>query len=345
MLTKKQITEIREHLDKAQNPLFFFDNDIDGLASFLLLQRYIGRGRGVAMRGTRTFNNNHFRKIGELKPDYIFMVDFTPDLDKDFLEFFEQNNIPVVVIDHHDVPKPDIENYYNTFHVSKKNEPVAYLCYNITGNKKDMWLALLGCIGDCFIPEFLEDFKKEYPELVDYDYKTAFDVLYNTELGKITDILNFALKDSTTNVVNMLRFLMKANGPYDVLEENSKTKSFLSRYNFINTKIKKEVKKAEEHVDVKNKLLFFTYSGEMSLSQHISNELMYKYPEYVIIVGFIKGEVIKFSLRGPGDVRKLTLDSIEEFEGATGGGHKHATGAQILASQRDKFKENILKNI
>lgn len=32
MLTEKQISEIREHLEKAQNPLFFFDND-DGLCS------------------------------------------------------------------------------------------------------------------------------------------------------------------------------------------------------------------------------------------------------------------------------------------------------------------------
>ena len=30
MLTKKQVGEIKEHLDKAQNPLFFFDNDLDG---------------------------------------------------------------------------------------------------------------------------------------------------------------------------------------------------------------------------------------------------------------------------------------------------------------------------
>ena len=49
MLTQKQIKEIREHLDKAQNPLFFFDNDVDGLTSFLILQRYIGSGRGIAV--------------------------------------------------------------------------------------------------------------------------------------------------------------------------------------------------------------------------------------------------------------------------------------------------------
>jgi len=45
MLTETQINEIKEHLEKAQNPLFFFDNDNDGLASFLLLRRYIDRGR------------------------------------------------------------------------------------------------------------------------------------------------------------------------------------------------------------------------------------------------------------------------------------------------------------
>ncbi|MEK9185033.1 MAG: hypothetical protein AAB866_02620 [Patescibacteria group bacterium] len=46
MLTEKQINEIKEHLEKAQNPVFFYDNDPDGLCSFLLLQRYIDDGVG-----------------------------------------------------------------------------------------------------------------------------------------------------------------------------------------------------------------------------------------------------------------------------------------------------------
>lgn len=50
MLTNEQINEIREHLENARNPVFFFDNDPDGLCSFLLLQRFIGRGRGVAIK-------------------------------------------------------------------------------------------------------------------------------------------------------------------------------------------------------------------------------------------------------------------------------------------------------
>ena len=49
------------------------------------------------------------------------------------------------------------EFYYNTFDVSGKNEPVAYLCYEITKQKKDMWVAVVGCIGDCFLPKFLKE--------------------------------------------------------------------------------------------------------------------------------------------------------------------------------------------
>jgi len=38
MLSNEQFEEIRNHLERAQNPVFFFDNDADGLSSFLLLE-------------------------------------------------------------------------------------------------------------------------------------------------------------------------------------------------------------------------------------------------------------------------------------------------------------------
>jgi len=66
MLTKNQIIQIKEHLEKAQNPLFFFDNDQDGLCSFLLLQRFIERGKGVPVRSFPGLTKEYFRKVNEL---------------------------------------------------------------------------------------------------------------------------------------------------------------------------------------------------------------------------------------------------------------------------------------
>jgi hypothetical protein len=53
---------------KVMNPIFFFDNDNDGLMSFLLLQRYIGRGKGVVIRSFPDLNVSYYRKVVELKP-------------------------------------------------------------------------------------------------------------------------------------------------------------------------------------------------------------------------------------------------------------------------------------
>lgn len=51
-LTTEQINEIRKELDTSFNPLFFFDDDPDGLSSFLLLYRYVREGHGIVVKAT-----------------------------------------------------------------------------------------------------------------------------------------------------------------------------------------------------------------------------------------------------------------------------------------------------
>ena len=75
MLTKKQIEEIRGHLNSSQNPLFLFDNDQDGLCSFLLLQKYLGRGKGFPVKSSPSLTQDYFRKVEEFNADYIFVLD------------------------------------------------------------------------------------------------------------------------------------------------------------------------------------------------------------------------------------------------------------------------------
>jgi len=342
MLTEKQIDEIREHLEKAQNPLFYFDNDNDGLTSFLLLQRYIGRGKGVIIRSFPDLNVSYFRKVSELKCDYIFILD-KPVVSEEFIEKAKKDNIPIVWIDHHNVEKPsdDYVNYYNTFHNHKTNEPVSYLCYKITGNKEDIWLAMIGCISDCYMPDFYSDFEKKYPELVIKNPKNPFDLLYKSEIGKIARVLDFSLKDTLTNVVNMTRFMIKTKSPLDILEENSKTKQILKRFNEINSKYEQLMEKAREFVD--KKMIYFQYGGGLSMSGNIANQLIYEFPDKIIIVVFINGDIANISLRGKGNIRKLTLDAIAEIESASGGGHEMATGARMSVSDLPIFKDKIEK--
>ncbi len=345
MLSDKQLNEIRISLEKSNNPIFFFDNDVDGLVSFLLLQRYIERGRGVVIKSYPYLDENHFKKVIEFGADSIFILD-KPLVSKAFLELAEKKGIPLVWIDHHEIEEDftSIKNYYNVFYESHTNEPVSFICYEITKRKKDDWLALIGCIADCFLPPFIEEFKKKYPDLLDFNYKNAFDVLYNTRLGKSIMVLSFGLKDTTTNVVLMMRYLLGADSIYDLFEENNKTKSFLKRYEKINEVYESKLKKAEDFIG--EDFVFFTYGGNLSISQDIANALMYKYPDKIIAVGYSNSNLVKFSLRwSEGDIKKITLNAISKIEGATGGGHEHSTGAVIPKDKINEFKSFLSKSL
>ena len=339
MLTEKQVIEIREHLEKAQNPLFFFDNDTDGLASFLLLSRYCGKGKGVAIKSFPALDKSYARKIKEVNADYVFVLD-KPRISKEFLEEAKKMNVCVVWIDHHDIDFriPEDIYYYNpNKNKEKTNEPTTYLAYKIANKKEDIWLAVVGCIGDNFMPDFVDEFKKQYPELINENAKTAFDAYYKTDIGKIAKVLNFALKDKTSNVIRMLKILMNAKNPEEVLEENN---PMIKRYNQINKKYQKLIEKAKKQA--KSKLLFFQYAGDLSLSGDLANELSYFFPEKIIAVCYVKGNKVNISIRGK-NAREVTLKAIEKLENATGGGHEEATGAKIRSEDMEEFKKRVEK--
>ena len=345
MLTNKQIKEIREHLEKAQNPVFFFDNDPDGLCSFLILRRYIDRGKGVPIRSFPELNESYFRKVQELNADYIFVLD-KPIISKEFLDEVEKNNIPLVWIDHHEIQIeiPEFVYYYNPIlnKEEKGNEPVTYLCYQTTKKKDDLWLAVAGCISDSYFPDFYTEFIEKYPEL-SIEAKKAFDILYKSEIGKITRIFDFSLKDRTTNVISMLKFLVQIKTPYEVLEENSKNHTMHYRFNQIETKYRKLLNKAEESVK-DEKLLFFQYGGDLSISAELANELSYKFPKKIVVVAYLMGAKANISVRGK-SVRGKIMKAIEGLESATAGGHEDAVGARVNVEDLDNFRERLKEMI
>jgi len=346
MLSEKQVNRIKEHLEKAQNPVFFFDNDPDGLCSFLLLQRFLGKGKGVPIKSFPGLDESYFRKISELNADYVFILD-KPVVSEDFFNRVHEVNLPIVWIDHHEVDKekvPKFVDYYNPmYNEEKTNEPVTALCYQVNNNKDLLWLAVVGCISDKFFPDFYEEFKRKYPDLSN-DSEDAFGVLFSSQIGKIVQIFNFALKDRTTNVINMIRFLMEAKSPYDVLNECGKNRSMHKRFEQINSKYQKLLKKAVAVGRNSGRVLFFRFGGDLSISKDLSNELSYLFQDKYIVVAYVKGNYANISARGE-NIRKAVLKAIDNLENASGGGHKDAVGARVQLEDLEEFRNIIEDNI
>ena len=201
---------------------------------------------------------------------------------------------------------------------------------------------MIGCIADNYLPDFVSEFEKQYPDLWKKEIKTAFQALYETGIGKITRVLGFSLKDRTSNVIRMLKTLMKTKNPMEILDE-TKNNFLLYRFNQVEKRYQKLLSKASGFYG-KSKLLYFQYGGELSLSADISNELSYRFPDKIIAVVYIKGVVANISLRGDG-VKKITLKAIEGLEDATGGGHENATGCKVRVEDLPKFKDRVEKMI
>ncbi len=350
MITQKQIGEIREHLEAAQNPLFLYDNDVDGLCSFILLRRAFGRGRGVAIRSGPEIDKKYAKKAEEFKADYIFVLD-RPFLGKEFLEEIKESHIPVIWIDHHDV---EVSYDYKNIHAynsigkndkSKVNEPVTYLSYLIGGRKEDIWIALVGCIADHYMPNFADEFAGKFPDFWGKDVKEnePFDVYYKTQIGLVARALGFGLKDSITHVIYMQNFLLKCVSPHDVLSEIESSSTFAKKYKEIKKKYSSLIDRAKSFKS-DSSVLFFKYWGDLSISAELSNELSYLYPNKIIIVAYDKGNISNVSIRGE-NVRLVLQKIISRFDGASGGGHAKAVGARVRTGDLERFKNEFEKEI
>jgi len=339
MLSLDQLKEIRGHLENSQNPLFFFDNDVDGLCSFLILRRSIGRGKGVAIKSYPELSDEYLRKIDELNPDSIFILD-KAEVSRKFIERVNEKNLPIIWIDHHETktPKEFVNKtyYYNPFPAS---EPTTYIAYKVYERKEDMWIAMIGCIGEVFMPEFAREFEKENPELFNSKL-SAFEALHKTEIGKLVLMLNFGQMDTTTNVINLIKYLFKANNVYDILEENTYTKQLHKRYSELSEFYNKQIKKAEESFDKNSPILFLSYSGETSMSSIIAGKLLFNHPDKLIVVAFTRPDKVNISIRGE-NAKKITQKVVERIKGLTGGGHEQATGMMVPIDKFEKFKEEI----
>lgn len=340
MLKESEILELRDHLERAQEPLFYFDNDQDGLSSYLLLRRYFNKGNGVPVK-TSPLGMEYFRRIDEFNPDYVFILD-QPTVSQEFFEAVRERNIPFVWIDHHEIDKniiPDYVHYYNPLFSDGGHEPVTTICYEITKKKEDLWLLIVGCISDKFFPEEkYKTFIEKYPDL-SIDSKEPFEIFYNSEIGKIARMVGTGLKDRTNLVMKMIRFLINVKSPYEILEEKIENHNLHKRFNEIEFKFKKLISRAKEEFDG-GPILFFRYSGATSMSADIANKLSYLFPEKIVVVTFTRGSRTNLSIRGKG-VREIVAKAIVDISMATSGGHEDAVGAQMDEKDLDIFEKNL----
>jgi single-stranded DNA-specific DHH superfamily exonuclease len=353
MLTKSELKELREELLSAKRPLIFFDDDTDGASAYILyykfLKQYVDDIKGVIVKSSPELKDPVFlNKSEEYNPDKIFVLD-KPLMGQEFIDALHK---PVVWLDHHPLQDRRGVKYFNPLkHKSAKfvhdTRPTTYWAYKTV--EKDLsnclWIAMVGCIGDYFIPEFHKEFTKLYPDLLPKGLKIrdAGTVLFETRLGLLCKIINFNLKYPTKDAMTAVKILTRIEDPREILDQTTPAGKYIyKKYEFFN----KLYERAKSTIVVtEHPLVLFEYEDKYSLTGDLANELMYTHPDKVILIARLKGGEYKCSFRSTNiSIRSILEKALVGIDGY-GGGHERACGGAIKTHDWDKFLENLRAEI
>ena len=155
MLSDKQYEQLKSELDTCKNPVFFYDDDPDGLSSFLLFYRYLREGHGIVVKTHPKLNAMLAPKIQEYHADKVFVLDVAL-LEQDFID---ASPVPVIWVDHHGpYDRHNVKIFNPRLIKSDAYFPTSYLCYKTV--KQDIWIGMVGSVADMHLPDFYKEFKK-----------------------------------------------------------------------------------------------------------------------------------------------------------------------------------------
>ncbi|MBU0469917.1 MAG: DHH family phosphoesterase [Nanoarchaeota archaeon] len=340
MLTPKEIDFIRDELATAKKPLFLYDDDADGLGSFLLLYRLHREGKGFRVTTTSKIDNSFLKKVEEINPDKIFILDI-PLVEQEFVDNVKKT---IIWIDHHLPQQVKNVHYFNP----RIKDPDAYIpttrmAYQVSGNPDDIWIAAAGCLGDWHMPDFIEEFIEKYPHLMSEkeDLATAS---FKSPVGKLVKMFFFFLKGPTTEVRKSIKVLSRIKSPDEIFNQESSAGKFLyKRFVSINSKFEEVLKEAKK-VATRSKLLVFIYpTQKWSFTANLSNELRSLYPQKVVLIARNKNGEMKCSLRGENILPALN-NALIGIRGS-GGGHPNACGVTVKEEDWDRFLKNLKREI
>lgn len=333
MIPQKQVDFIRDELASAKNPLFLFDGDADGLGAFLLLYRLHREGGGIPMTSIRKLDKIFARKVVELNPDKVFILDI-PIVEQEFIDIV---NRPIFWLDHHQ-PLERTNVYYVNPRLQSREAyfPTTAMAYLVSQRQEDLWIAVTGCLADWYAPDYLEEFAQQYPDLLSQksDLKT---MVYHEKVGELVKLFFFLLKGPLSDIRKSVKIMTRIKSPYEILRQESSPGKFLyKRFEAINKRYQQLLQEAKKYV-TRSPILFFSYlETQWSFTANLANELTSLYPTKVVIVARKKSGEVKCSLRAQFPILPILEKSLVGINGY-GGGHENACGAVIKEEDWDRF--------
>ncbi len=335
MIPESELNQARSFLEKAQNPVFVYDKDTDGLCAYVLARKFCKmKGSGLALQTSPKLDVDSLDSVLELNPDLLVVLD-VPIISQDFIN---RISVPILWFDHHPLVERTKVHYLNPRKWNAEStHPTTYLVWKVT--QGDLWIATVGSLSDWFIPDFLAQFKKKYPSFLKRE-KDPGKILFKTPFGELVKVISFIQKGKPNEVKKLINLFFKIEDPKEIVEQTSESGTLIWQHA---QHLKKEfdalLASAKERG--KKKMLVFIYDSKTSFTKELSNELSFLYPKKFIIVGREKGDSLKMSMRASFIKIPQVLEKALVNVRGYGGGHDYACGGSVMKEDFERFVQNI----
>jgi single-stranded DNA-specific DHH superfamily exonuclease len=341
----EELHKFKERVLAAKRPLFFYDDDCDGLCSFLTCVHSRGDGVGVRMQNSATVTPEFLRKVDENLPDLIVVLD-KPYIDQ---QFIDGTSIPILWLDHHAVqhPKGDNITYLNPRQYNDlDNRCTTYWVYKALGNPKYLWLAAVGSVADWQLNEYVTDFQRQKPELLT-TMESPSHALFSEPFGTLCKMIYFNLKGDAGEVRTAIKILTRIETPEELLAHTSpRAKLLHKRFEVVNKQYERLLRAAKAHISEDPILYHIFPHMEISLISELSNQLLHEYPDKIIFVGREHNGETKFSIRGSqADIASAVKAAMATGIRGNSGGHTHACGGNIPSEDFHRFVTAFKANL
>lgn len=379
-LYNKELEAFKKHVLESFNPYYLFDDDPDGLVSFLLCNK-LNPGYWSCVKDSPIIKKRYALKALSIGADRIIILD-KPRLD---IGFFKALKLNTTWLDHHppqefDVVSPYLSYYNPRIKNPNDGRPTSFWVFkslskelNNRFKNRFEWLALIGCLGDYYWPRFgfkvLKQYENSIPNLFPKSLqaltakkqvltpkktvkkqqhdKTLVDV--DIDVNIIDQVL---YKSRFGSLVKLFSYTLRLHSKAmrRIVKELSNATNIkelfdesIVKYGWRNYYSLESVYKQlmEKQAVIKKNILLLVYSSKYSLSGMLSNELSFKHPKKLVIVCRQAKNRYVCSLRSRvWRINRVLLKALSNVNGY-GGGHEHACGATISSNDFERFLKNI----
>ena len=172
------------------------------------------------------------------------------------------------------------------------------------------------------------------------------DALFASPLARLVKLLSFNLKGKTAEVQKSILTLTRIKSLEELNEGASAGARFLlKKYEHVNVTYEALFARAKKAATDDSIVIFMYEEDTLSLTKDLANELLYTYPEKVIILGREKSGELRISLRSAKYELPQALQQAFHGLQGRGGGHEHACGASVKKEDFSQFVENLRREL